>query len=66
MADVVSKFVSQYLRALLLLLVLGSLFSTPAFAQTAESYRQQAIELSRQKSWDEAIVLYRKALELAR
>src|ERR1700730_10956080 len=65
MADVVSGFVLQSLRALLFLLALGLLVSTPAFAQTAESYRRQAIELSRQKSWDEALVFYRKALELA-
>src|SRR5271167_3088461 len=34
-------------------------------AQTAESYRQQAAELARTKSWNEAIATYRKALELA-
>ena len=33
-------------------------------AQTAQSYRQQAAELVRSKSWDEAIAAYRKALEL--
>src|SRR5215475_12372639 len=33
-------------------------------AQTAENYRQRALELSRNKSWDEAIVNYRKALEI--
>src|SRR5580693_3331896 len=33
-------------------------------AQTAESYRQRAAELSRTKSWDDAITNYRKALEL--
>ena len=40
------------------------LLSAPCFAQTAETYRKQAIELSRQKSWDAAIADYRKALEL--
>ena len=40
------------------------LLSAPCFSQTAESYRKQAIELSRQKSWDAAIADYRKALEL--
>src|ERR1700676_1032130 len=65
MADVVSRFVLRSRRALLFLLALGSLFSTPAFAQTAESYRRQAVELSRQKSWDEALVLYRKGVALA-
>ena len=65
MADGVSRLVLQSPRALLFLLALGLLFSTPAFAQSAESYRRQAIELSRLKSWDEAIGYYRKALELA-
>src|ERR1700732_574467 len=46
------------------LLILGLLFSAPSFAQTAESFRQRAIELSRTKSWDEAISSYRKALAL--
>jgi hypothetical protein len=34
-------------------------------SQTAETYRQEAIEASRRKSWDQAIACYRKALELA-
>src|SRR5437899_11544901 len=51
-------------KPLVFLLVLGLLFSAPSFAQTAESYRQQAIELSRNKSWDQAIASYRKALAL--
>src|ERR1700731_1901044 len=63
MADV--RFVLKSFRALLFLVALGWSFSAPGFAQTAEGYRRQAIELSRQKSWDEAIVFYRKALELA-
>ena len=46
------------------LLLLGLLLSTPSFSQTAEDYRQKAVELSRNKSWDEAISNYRKALEL--
>src|SRR3984957_10627140 len=62
MADV--RFVLKSFRALLFLVALGWSFSAPGFAQTAEGYRRQAIELSRQKSWDEAIVFYRKALEL--
>ena len=45
---------------LLLLLVIAA----PSFAQTAEGYRQQAIEESRHKSWDEAIANYQKALSL--
>src|ERR1700730_14446567 len=46
------------------LLILGLLLSAPSFAQTAESYRQRAIELSRMKSWDEAIASYHQALDL--
>src|ERR1700757_1968087 len=33
-------------------------------AQTAEIYRRDATEFARQKSWDQAITTYRKALEL--
>src|SRR5437763_9065115 len=47
--------------ALLLLFVMA----VPGFAQTtAASYSKAATELARQKSWDEAIADYRKALEL--
>src|SRR5438034_1224466 len=46
------------------LLALGLLFSAPTLAQTAQSYRQRAIELSRNKSWDQAIASYHKALDL--
>ncbi len=46
------------------LLVLGLLFSASSSAQTAGSYRQQAIDFSRNKSWDQAIASYRKALAL--
>src|SRR4029077_8571990 len=45
-----------------LLLVLS--FSPASFAQTAESYSQQSNELSRNKAWDQAISIYRKALAL--
>ncbi|HTV57043.1 MAG TPA: tetratricopeptide repeat protein, partial [Terriglobia bacterium] len=48
----------------MVLLLLLFIMVAPCFAQTAENYRQQAIEASRQKSWDQAIVNYRKALEL--
>src|SRR5207249_5461707 len=48
----------------LFLLVLGLLFAAPSFAQTAEAYRQRAVELSRNKSWDQAIAAYREALAL--
>src|SRR2546425_5376076 len=51
-------------RLLVFLLVPGLLISSTASAQTAENYRQQAIELSRHKSWDQAISNYRKALAL--
>ena len=33
-------------------------------AQSAQSYRQRAIELARNKSWDQAIASYHKALDL--
>src|SRR3984893_18040124 len=51
-------------RLLVFLLTWGFLFSAPSSAQTAQSYRQQAVELSRNKSWDQAIASYRKALDL--
>ncbi len=51
-------------RLCVFLLVMGLLFSAVTFAQTAQSYRQQAVELSRNKSWDQAIASYRKALDL--
>ena len=46
------------------LLIVGLLFAAPCFAQTAESYRKEAIEFSRAKSWDEAVASYHKALDL--
>ena len=46
------------------LLILSLLVAAPSFGQTAEQYRKQALELSRAKSWDEAIAAYHKALEL--
>src|SRR6266566_311397 len=49
---------------MLFLLVFELLFAAPSFAQTAESYRREAVEFSRAKSWDEAIATYRKALDL--
>src|SRR5215831_14820907 len=57
--------VSDRLYRMVFLLILGLFFAAPSFAQTAESYRQQAIELSRHKSWDQAIANYHKALDLA-
>src|SRR2546421_5106286 len=45
-------------------LLVALLFSATSLAQTAESYRQRAIELSRNKSWDQAIASYNKALAL--
>ena len=51
-------------RLWVFLLVLGLLFSAVTFAQTAQRDRQQAVELSRNKSWDQAIASYRKALDL--
>jgi cytochrome c-type biogenesis protein CcmH/NrfG len=45
-------------------LVLLFVFAVPGFAQTAATYSKAATEFARQKSWDEAIADYRKALEL--
>jgi len=47
-----------------LLLMVSLLYSAAASAQTAESYRQEALQLSRAKSWDQAAATYRKALAL--
>jgi hypothetical protein len=47
-----------------LLLILGLLFSTTCLAQTAQHYREQGLEFSRSKSWNQAIDSYRKALAL--
>src|SRR5450759_1176497 len=56
---------SHVIRTCLLAAVLvGSLFAPRISAQTVDSYRQRAAELSRAKSWDDAITNYRKALEL--
>src|SRR5579859_1676464 len=49
---------------LLAAFLVESLFAPRISAQTVDSYRQRAAELSRVKSWEEAIALYRKALEL--
>src|SRR5271170_4704437 len=48
----------------MLLFLLVFIIAAPCFAQTTETYRQQAIEESRHKFWDQAIANYRKALEL--
>src|SRR5579863_1946185 len=45
-------------------LLLLFLIAAPCFAQTVESYRRDATEFARQKSWDQAIEKYRKALDL--
>ena len=45
-------------------LVVGLAFTEPVVAQTAAYYRQKALESSRAKSWDEAIVNYQKALAM--
>src|SRR5256884_8689717 len=51
-------------KRVLFFAVLGQLLSATAFSQTAESYRERAIEFSRSKSWDQAIASYHKALDL--
>src|ERR1700757_5299751 len=45
-------------------LFLALFMAASCLAQTAETYRRDATEFSRQKSWDEAIASYRKALEV--
>src|SRR5229473_6047236 len=45
-------------------LAFGFITCSITFAQTADDYRQRALEFSRTKSWDQAIVNYRKVLEL--
>ena len=45
-------------------LFLALVMAASGFAQTAEIYRRNATEFARQQSWDQAIVSYRKALEL--
>ena len=45
-------------------LFLVLVMAASGFAQTAETYRRNATEFARQKSWDQAIASYRKALEL--
>ncbi|PYX91379.1 MAG: hypothetical protein DMG67_10295, partial [Acidobacteria bacterium] len=45
-------------------LVLLFVMAAPGFAQTAATYSKTATEFARQKSWDQAIADYRKALEL--
>jgi len=46
------------------LLALAVLFPGPGHAQAAETYRKQALEYSKTKSWDQAIANYREALAL--
>ena len=45
-------------------LFLALMLAASGFAQTAETYRRDATEFARQKSWDQAIANYRKALEV--
>ena len=45
-------------------LALGICFAQASSAQTAEQYRQRAVEASRAKSWDDAIASYHHALDL--
>src|ERR1700758_2582672 len=45
-------------------LFLALLMAASCLAQTAETYRRDATEFARQKSWDQAIASYRKALEV--
>ncbi len=45
-------------------LFLALMLAASGFAQTAATYRRDATEFARQKSWDQAIAAYRKALEV--
>src|SRR5579862_689875 len=45
-------------------LFLALVVAASSFAQTAEIDRRDATEFARQKSWDQAIASYRKALNL--
>jgi len=45
-------------------LLAALLFTAPSAAQNADKYVQQAVRLSKKKSWDEAIANYRKALAI--
>src|ERR1700676_2778039 len=49
---------------LVALLPLTFLFPVQCLAQTAETYRKQALKFSNAKSWDQAIANYREALAL--
>src|SRR5215831_6681724 len=49
------------MRVVLVLLLMAGVES---FAQTAETYRNDATQFAQQKSWNQAIANYRKALEL--
>jgi len=60
---VVAHFTGNFAARFFVALAVSVLTSVAA-AQTAEDYRRNAIEFSRSKSWDQAIVNYRKALEL--
>src|SRR5579863_8372332 len=59
-----SIFRTGKLEGVLLAAILCLVLASGSFAQSAEDYRQRAVELSRTKAWDEAIANYQKALEL--
>ena len=58
-------FLVRFMLPMASTLALSLAFSAPLLPQTAQSYRQQADDSARAKSWNEAITAYRKALELA-
>src|ERR1700739_4032776 len=45
-------------------LFLALMLAASGFAQTVATYRREATEFAHQKSWDQAIASYRKALEV--
>src|SRR5262249_22485510 len=51
-------------RRMTLVFALGFVLVQSSTAQTAEQYRQRAIEASHAESWDDAVTNYRHALEL--
>ncbi len=59
-----SKFLPRGIFLTAAVLALVVLLPRPCRAQTAETFRKQALEFSKSKSWDQAIANYREALAL--
>src|ERR1700747_1893489 len=54
-----------FFRQMALALTLGVSLPALLTAQTAQTYRQQAADFARSKSWDEAIAAYRKGIAIS-